>query len=66
MSADSAITDLLDRWKSGDRSVESELINWIYPTLRELTRAQMRRQGGGMTLQATELANEAYVRLIKQ
>ena len=26
----------------------------------------MRRQGGSLTLQATELANEAYVRLIKQ
>lgn len=60
------ITGLLDRWKQGDRSVEQELVRWIYPTLRDLARAQMRRQGGALTLQATELANEAYVRLIKQ
>lgn len=60
------ITGLLDRWKQGDRSVEQELVSWIYPTLRDLARAQMRRQGGALTLQATELANEAYMRLIKQ
>jgi RNA polymerase sigma factor (TIGR02999 family) len=60
------ITGLLDRWKQGDRSVEQELVRWIYPTLRDLARAQVRRQGGALTLQATELANEAYMRLIKQ
>ena len=60
------ITALLARWKAGDRSVEGDLVSWIYPTLRELARAQMRRQGRAMTLQATELANEAYVRLIQQ
>jgi RNA polymerase sigma factor (TIGR02999 family) len=65
-SSSAQITGLLDRWKQGDRSVEQELISWIYPTLRDLARAQMRRQGVALTLQATELANEAYMRLVKQ
>ncbi len=57
------ITALLERWKSGDRSVESELLNQVYPTLLELARAQVRRNAGVLTLQSTELAHEAYARL---
>jgi RNA polymerase sigma factor (TIGR02999 family) len=61
-----SITDLLGRWKEGDRAVESELINAVYPVLREIARSQVRRQPGQFTLQATELANEAYAKLFKQ
>jgi RNA polymerase sigma factor (TIGR02999 family) len=57
------ITQLLALWKSGDRSVEAELINAVYPVLRDIARAQLRRQSGVFTLQATELANEAYSKL---
>jgi RNA polymerase sigma factor (TIGR02999 family) len=60
------ITDLLARWKIGDRSVENELLNLVYPTLLELARAQVRRNSGVLTLQTTELANEAYTRLHEQ
>ncbi len=57
------ITQLLSRWKSGDRAVETELINAVYPVLREIARGQVRRHPGVFTLQATELANEAYSKL---
>lgn len=60
-----AITDLLVRWRGGDKAAESELIEAIYPALREMSRAQLRRNGDA-TLQATELANEAYERLLAQ
>jgi len=60
------ITDLLQRWRTGDRSVESTLMDLAYPTLLELARAQARRNSGVLTLQATELANEAYERLSEQ
>jgi RNA polymerase sigma factor (TIGR02999 family) len=60
------ITDLLARWKAGDRSVENDLLNQVYPMLRDLARAQVRRNSGLLTLQATELANEAYTRLHEQ
>lgn len=60
-----AITDLLGRWKGGDRSVEAELVTLVYPLLREIATAQVQRNSNVLTLQATELANEAYSRLAK-
>ena len=58
-----AITDLLGRWKGGDRSAERELVTLVYPLLREIAAGQVRRNSKVLTLQATELANEAYSRL---
>ncbi len=60
------ITELLDRWKRGDRSVEDAIASNIYPVLRVLARAQVRRHGNRLTLRATELANECYLRLCEQ
>jgi len=62
----SSITDLLERWKAGDRSVEQDLAAHIYPLLRDMARSHLHRQGGALTLRATELANEAYERLHQQ
>lgn len=62
---DAAITDLLSRWKSGDLAAEGELITAAYPVLREIAAAQVRRNSGVLTLQATELANEAYTTLAR-
>ncbi|MGE4073127.1 MAG: ECF-type sigma factor [Lysobacterales bacterium] len=59
------ITDLLMRWRGGDKAAEAELIEAVYPALREMSRAQLRRNGGA-TMQATELAHEAYERLLAQ
>lgn len=61
-----AITELLSLWKGGDRSVENALAAGIYPVLRDLARSQVRRHGGKLTLSATELANEAYLKLCGQ
>lgn len=60
------ITELLDAWKRGDRSVENALAAQIYPVLRGLAQSQVRRNAGLLTLAATELANEAYERLHRQ
>jgi RNA polymerase sigma factor (TIGR02999 family) len=64
-SSEVAITELLVRWKNGDRSVEAELVALVYPLLREVAAAQVRRNPQVLTLQATELANEAYSRLVR-
>lgn len=61
-----AVTDLLGRWQSGDRSVEQELMTIVYPVLRVICAAHVRRSSGVMTMQATELANEAYEKLAGQ
>ncbi|HRQ65716.1 MAG TPA: ECF-type sigma factor [Xanthomonadaceae bacterium] len=62
----SEITQLLERWKGGDRSVENELVAQVYPMLKALAAGQVRRNRGVLTLSTTELAHEAYERLSRQ
>jgi RNA polymerase sigma factor (TIGR02999 family) len=62
---DLPITELLSRWRGGDKVAEAALIEAVYPVLRELARAQLRRNGSA-TLRATELANASYERLLGQ
>lgn len=59
----SGITALLSRWREGDRAAENSLVEYLYPVLRGLVGAQLRSAPSGLTLSATELANEAYIRL---
>jgi len=61
-----SITEWLGRWRSGDKVAEARLIAAVYPVLRDIARSQVRRHGGALTLQATELANEAYAKLFRQ
>ena len=42
------------------------MIAAVYPVIRDIARAQVRRNSGQLTLQATELANEAYAKLFHQ
>lgn len=63
---DIAITSLLSRWRSGDRAAEDALARAIYPLLRQVAISQVRRQDQHMTLSATDLAQEAYLRLREQ
>ena len=56
------LTQSIARWNAGDLSVEPELMQTIYPILRALAQEQL-RGSGNITLQATELANEAFIKL---
>ena len=58
------ITTLLKAWSDGDRTALDRLTPVIYQELRRLARQYMRREAAGQTLQATALANEAYLRLV--
>ncbi len=50
--------------KSDDKSTEhSELINLVYHDLRQHAQAMINKEFGGVTFQATELANETYLKL---
>lgn len=66
MNPDLAITAMLTAWQQGDAAAEERLIRSIYPVLREMAQAQVRRNRGVLTLSATELAHEAYERLAPQ
>ncbi|HMV50466.1 MAG TPA: ECF-type sigma factor [Blastocatellia bacterium] len=56
------ITELLKRAQMGDTAAESELLSRVYPTLKRLAAGKLRdwKSGG---LQATELVNEAYLKI---
>ena len=58
------ITRLLGRWRAGDADSEQRLIALLYPMLRALARREL--AVGRMTLRATELVHETYLRLADQ
>ncbi len=63
MPSDPDLTRLLQQWRSGDRGNEAKLFEQIYPMLRTIAGHRM-REGHAMTMQATEIANECFIRLI--
>ena len=60
---DGEITQLLQKWGSGDRAVEDRLFNLVVPDLHKLAEYLMRRERQDHSMQATALMNEAYLRL---
>jgi RNA polymerase sigma factor (TIGR02999 family) len=63
-SRSSDITALLHLWRDGDRAAESELFALVMPDLRKLAHYFMRGERKGHTMQATELVNQIYFRLV--
>jgi RNA polymerase sigma factor (TIGR02999 family) len=59
------VTQLLHAWGAGDRSVEERLFELMLPDLHKLAQRLMRGERSDNSLQATELLNEAYLRLLK-
>jgi RNA polymerase sigma factor (TIGR02999 family) len=60
------VTELLLRWKAGDRECLDRLIPQVEGELRRIAQRYMRAERRGHTLQTTALVNEAYVRLVDQ
>jgi RNA polymerase sigma factor (TIGR02999 family) len=58
------VTQLLAEAKAGDKDAENRVLSLVYDELRRIAHASMRRERDGHTLQATELAHEAYIRLV--
>lgn len=54
---------ILERIQEGDGSAKEELFRLLYTELYGRARRQMQGQPAGISLQATELVNEAYLRL---
>ncbi len=52
--------------EEGDSLPISQLMPLVYEELRRLARRHMARERPGITLQATALVNEAYLRLMKE
>ncbi|MGB9485607.1 MAG: ECF-type sigma factor [Terriglobia bacterium] len=60
------ITLLLAKWKDGDPSAFEDLMPLVYPHLREVAAAYIRRERNPDVLQATALVHELYLRLLNQ
>src|SRR5262245_20392861 len=58
------ITALLHRWREGDRAAEDALFTAVLPNLRRLAHYFIRRERPGHTLQATEIIDEVYFKLV--
>lgn len=59
----SPVTELLVRWRDGDRQALDSLMPLVYAELRRLAHYYLQRERGDHTLQSTALVHEAYLRL---
>lgn len=62
----SQVTDLLARWRGGDRQALDALMPLVYEELRHLARHYLRDERADHTLQSTALVHEAFVRMVGQ
>jgi RNA polymerase sigma factor (TIGR02999 family) len=60
------ITLLLAKWKDGEPSAFAELMPLVYPHLRQVAAAYVRRERNPDMMQATALVHELYLRLLNQ
>jgi len=60
------VTELLVRWRDGDREALDTLMPLVYAELRRLAQHYLRRERSDHTLQSTALVHEAYLRLAGQ
>lgn len=60
------ITVLLAKWKDGEASAFQALMPLVYPHLREVAAAYVRRERNPDHLQGTALVHELYLRLLNQ
>jgi RNA polymerase sigma factor (TIGR02999 family) len=60
------ITLLLGKWKDGEPAAFDELMQLVYPHLRQVAAAYVRRERNPDLIQGTALVNELYLRLLNQ
>jgi len=60
------VTQLLVRWRSGDRLALDALMPMVYDELRRLAHYYLQRERSDHTLQSTALVHEAYMRMLGQ
>jgi RNA polymerase sigma factor (TIGR02999 family) len=58
------ITLLLQQWRAGNREAENQLFTLVLPNLRRLAHYLMQRERKDHSLQATELVDQIYFRMV--
>lgn len=59
------LTTLLKKWSQGDKTALYELMPHVLSDLRGMARSQLAGERPGHALQATEIVNEVFLRLVK-
>jgi RNA polymerase sigma factor (TIGR02999 family) len=59
------VTQLLNAWCNGDSASLEQLAPIVESELRRLARRYLNREEAGLTLQPSDLVNEAYLRLVE-
>jgi RNA polymerase sigma factor (TIGR02999 family) len=59
------VTELLRKWRAGDRAAENQLFELVLPVLRRRARVLLSKEHRGHPLQATELVNDVYTALVR-
>ena len=60
----SDVTQILSQIENGDGQAAEKLLPLVYDELRKLAGEKMAQEKPGLTLQATALVHEAYIRLV--
>ncbi|MEO1086715.1 MAG: ECF-type sigma factor, partial [Acidobacteriota bacterium] len=60
------ITRLLEAWSDGDERARERLFEVVYPELHRLAASKLFAEPHPPSIQATELVNEAYLKLVDQ
>src|SRR5262245_65839725 len=66
MTSPTTITQLLIKWRNGDQAALDELASQVYSELLRLARYYLRQERPGHTMQPSDLAHEAYLRLVDE
>ena len=61
---DGEITALLHRWKDGSVDAENQLFHTVMPELLKLARYFMKRERSDHSLQACDLVDQVYFKLV--
>jgi RNA polymerase sigma factor (TIGR02999 family) len=65
-SEPSEVAALFAQWRAGDKQAEQRLMDALYPALRAIAHRIIRPAAHRLSLRATELAHEAFLRLMNQ
>jgi len=64
--ASNQVTELLVRWRGGDKAALDALMPLVYTELRRIANRHLQGERSDHTLQSTALVHEAYVRMTNQ
>ncbi|MGJ8663478.1 MAG: ECF-type sigma factor, partial [Marinicella sp.] len=59
------ITLLLNKWSKGNRKIENQLVDILYPDIHRIAHFQIKSNSSN-ALQTTEIVNEAFIKLSSQ